>query len=87
MSYKKAMKCTGAKYAKRRKKGMYMGFSQLAENERRRTPILGRAYYDFSLGFYQTEKEMNKAREEYIKNWQKETEKMLKANPNLIIID
>jgi hypothetical protein len=66
---------------------MYMGFSQLAKNERRRTPILGRAYYDFSLGFYQTQGEMEKAREEYINNWEKETERMIIKNPNLIIVD
>jgi hypothetical protein len=87
MSYKKMMKCTGAKYAKKRKNGMYMGFTTLAENERRKNPILGSCYYDFSLGFYETEEEMVKARMDYIEKYNKDTEMLLKTNPKLVLVD
>jgi hypothetical protein len=87
MSYKKAMKCTGAKYAKKRKNGMYMGFSQLGVNERRKKPILGACYFDLSLGFFESEDEMRKARDNYMQKWEEETEQMLQQNPNLIIVD
>jgi len=75
MSYVKAMK-----FARNPRKGkaQYMGFGLLGQNERRRIPWLGSSWY---------EEGREEERKQYIKEWQEETEKMLKANPNLKIVD
>lgn len=75
MSYAKAMK-----FARNPKKGkpQYMGFSTLGPSERRRDPWLGSAWYKHGR---------DEERSEYIKAWHEETERMLKTNPNLKIVD
>ena len=73
MSYRKAMKW----HKTHKGKAQYMGFGTLSQNERRKTPWLGGAWY---------EPGMDEKRAEFICNWQTETERMLKENPNLIIV-
>jgi phage terminase large subunit len=72
VSYAKAIKHRTPK-----KQKMHMGFSALAQNERRRNPWLGAAWF---------EEGMDEERSEYIAQWHKTTEEMLKANPDLVII-
>jgi hypothetical protein len=76
MSYAKAMK-----WGKRHPKGIknnYMGSSILGANERRKSPWLGSAWF---------EEGMEEERKAYIKEWHEETERLLKANPKLRLID
>jgi len=75
MSYKKAMKFASNP---RKGKAQYMGFGILGNNERRRIPWFGSSWY---------EEGMNEKRAEYIKEWQEETERLLKINPNLKIVE
>ena len=75
MSYKKAIK-----FASNPKKGkaQYMGFSVLAPDTRRRVPWLGGSWF----------KEGNEDKlKKYLKEWETETEELLKQNPNLKIVD
>lgn len=52
-------------------------FSTLGNNERRRTPWLGSVWF---------EKGRDEERKKFIEDWQKETERMLKINPELKIV-
>lgn len=74
MSYAKAMK-----FNKRRNKAIQPClFSTIEKDERRRYPWLG------SWAVDPANAEKVKA---YVEEWEKETERMLKENPNLKIID
>lgn len=53
-------------------------FSTLESNERRRNPWLGGVWYEDGR---------DEERAEFIAKWHVETERMLKANPNLVIVD
>jgi hypothetical protein len=75
MSYTKMMKWN--KKHPRGGKSQYMGFNLLGENERRNIPWLGS--YWFEPG-------MDDQRHNKIKEYQKETERLLKINPNLKLI-
>ena len=78
MSYKKAIKHEKACLKNKRKgRNQYMGFTTLASNERRKTPILGSAWFE----------EPEEKRIAFIAAWKAETEKMLKENPNLVLVD
>ena len=81
MSYKKAMKESENKGTHK----MEMIFSTIGENERRRLPWLGSAWF----GIDKEDDELNykSDREKYVATWEKETEKMLKENPSLKIIE
>ncbi len=52
-------------------------FNTLGKNERRKSPWLGSAWFEDG---------MEEKRAEYIRAWQEETERMLKENPNLKIV-
>ena len=54
-----------------------MGFNTLGSNQRRREPWLGSVWY---------EPGMDDERNEYIKSYHEETERLLLENPNLEII-
>ena len=76
MSYKQMMKWnrkhpTGGK-------PQYMGFSTLSKNERRRSPWLGSSWY---------EPGRDAERDEFIRQWKLETERMLLENPDLVLVD
>lgn len=75
MSYKKAMK-----HARNPRKGrnQYLGFSTLGANERRKEPWLGSVW--FKPG-------MDEEREKYIEQYHAETERLLRENPNLDLVD
>jgi len=75
MSYRKAMKFASNP---RKGKAQYMGFGILGQNERRCIPWLGSAWF---------EEGREEEREQFIKEWQEETERLLKLNPNLKIVD
>lgn len=74
MSYKKAMK-----FARNPRKGkaQYMGFSTLGYNERRKVPWLGGSWF---------EPGMEEERKEFYRNYEAETQRLLKENPNLKLI-
>lgn len=75
MSYEKAMK-----FSRNPKKGkpQPMGFSTVGPDERRKEPWLGGAW--FAPG-------MEEERRQYIEAYHAETERMLRENPNLRLID
>lgn len=75
MSYEKAMK-----FARNPKKGKAqpLGFNTLGENKRRREPWLGGCW--FAEG-------MDEEREQYINKYHEETERLIKLNPDLQIVD
>lgn len=66
-------------------KQMFCGFSDLEANERRRSPRESSAYLDhlFSL----PEAERLAKQEVRQRQWDAETERMLKANPRLKMVD
>lgn len=78
MSYAKAMKHNKNIRKCRKQRNMYMGFSALAKNERRKLPWLGSAWF---------KKGMEAEREKYIREYQEETERLLKENPSLKLVD
>lgn len=82
MSYEKAMK---EKESKPSGHPMAIIFSTVEENERRRLPWLGSAWFELEDG--ETEEMKAQQRQKFREDWQKETEKMLKENPNLKIIE
>lgn len=53
-------------------------FSVLEKNQRRKQPWLGGSWF---------EPGREEEREKFIAKWNKETENMLKNNPNLVIVD
>lgn len=53
-------------------------FSTLNDNERRKTPWLGSVWF---------EQGMEEERARYYEEWEKETQRLLKLNPNLKIVD
>jgi hypothetical protein len=55
-----------------------LGFSTLGKNERRRVPWLGKVWFEDG---------MDAERAEYIAEYHRETERLLKENPNLKIVD
>ncbi len=75
MSYNKAMK-----HARNPRKGrnMYLGFGTLGKNERRKEPWLGSVWF---------EPGMEEERKRYIEAYHKETERLMKENPNLVLVD
>lgn len=75
MSYAKAMKhaCNP-----RKGKAQYMGFDSLGQNERRKEPRHSIHYYE-NTTVEQRIKDLRK--------WQEETERLLKINPNLKIVN
>ncbi|MCG3207277.1 MAG: hypothetical protein FOGNACKC_00877 [Anaerolineae bacterium] len=85
MSYEKAMKHARNprkfKVPRRQRNGQmvvgHLGFSVLAPNERRGIPWLGGAWY---------EPGMEEKRKQFIREWDEETERLLKQNPDLIIV-
>jgi len=81
MSYRKAMKFKGTKVGK-----MYMGFSTLAQNERHKTPWFGSSFQVVGLA-YDTQEEMDAARKKAVENYHAETERLLKENPNLVLLN
>lgn len=74
MSYEKAMKFSRDP---RKGKAQYMGFSTLGHNERRRTPWLGGVWF---------EPGMQDELKEYYREYEAETQRLLKENPNLKLI-
>ncbi len=52
-------------------------FSTLEAHQRRKNPWLGSAWF---------EEGMEEKREQFVKEWHKETERLLKINPNLEIV-
>jgi hypothetical protein len=82
MSYEKA-----TKESKSKSKGHKMAFifSALDANERRKYPLLGSAWF----GINKEDDDLNykSDREKYVAKWEKETEKMLKENPSLKIVE
>lgn len=75
MSYAQAVKFSANH---RKRKAQYMGFSALEKNQRRRTPWLGSAWF---------EPGMDEERRAYIAAYQAETERLLRENPDLEIVD
>lgn len=76
MSYEKAMR-----FARKHRKGIpqsYMGFTTLGQNERRRNPWLGSVWY---------EPGRDEERRQYIQEYHAETERLLRENPSLKIVD
>lgn len=75
MSYQKAMR-----HARNPRKGrrQYMGFSLIGPNERRREPWLGSSWF---------EPGMDEKRRKFIEAYHAETERLLKENPNLKLVD
>lgn len=55
-------------------------FNTLGKNQRRKSPWLGGYYYEDKPGREQK-------RLDYIKKWEEETERLLKLNPNLELVD
>ena len=63
-------------------------FSTLEHNERRRSPWLGSGWFDpEELESGEVKAEMEAKRRERCRQWDEETERMLKANPNLKLVD
>jgi len=75
MSYEKAMRHTRNP---KKRRPQPMGFSTLESNERHCTPWLGSMWF---------EPGMDEERTAYIKAYREETERMLKENPNLKLVD
>lgn len=76
MSYAKMMRrMKGRRLTKKCK--MNMGFNTLGENERRKNPWLGGAWYEDGK---------DEARAKYIAEYHAETERLLKENPNLKLV-
>lgn len=83
MSYAKMMK-----WNSRHRKGikqMFGGFSDLETNERRRSPRESSAYLDRLFLLPEAER-LAKTKERQEK-WDIETERLLKINPKLILVD
>ncbi len=63
-------------------------FSTLEDNERRKSPWLGSSWFkDEELTDPEVAKRMHEKREQRYKEWDEETERMLKINPKLKIVD
>lgn len=75
MSYEKAMKHSIKK--SKMQSNNYFGFSTLAQDERRKNPALGGAWF---------QEGMEEERAAFIEKWHKETERLLKINPSLKIV-
>lgn len=76
MGYAKAMRHSVQK--SRKQANNHFGFSTLEMNERRRSPILGGAWF---------EPGNDAERNAFIAQWHVTTAEMLKRNPNLRIVD
>jgi len=77
MSYQKAMKHHRNIRKYKKQSNMYMGFSVLGKDERRKYPWLGSSWF---------ENGMEEQRKQFIENWEEETKRLLKENPNLKIV-
>ena len=73
MSYDKAMKRNN----RRNRASQPCLFSTLTTNQRRKDPWLGSAYFEDG---------MEEERKAFIRNYNAETERLLKENPNLELI-
>tara|TARA_R110000868_G_scaffold243511_3_gene499496 strand:+ start:298 stop:576 length:279 start_codon:yes stop_codon:yes gene_type:complete len=76
MSYTKAIRHSIRKSKKQANN--HFGFSTLGKQERRKSPWLGRAWF---------EKGREQELANYLKEYHAETERMMKANPSLVLVD
>jgi hypothetical protein len=82
MSYEKAMQ---ERESKPSGHPMAIIFCTLNDNERRRLPWLGSEW--FELQEWETEEMKAAQRQKFREEWQQETQRLLKENPSLKIIE
>lgn len=75
MSYEKAVKHSAR--TSKKQANNHFGFTTLARSERRKSPWLGSFWF---------EPGMDEEREKFIRDYEAETSRMLRENPNLKLI-